>query len=289
MIPTPLYDSLSSDYDRFVNWPSRLAFEMPFIESQLVSLPQPSGRPLRILDAATGTGMHVLELAHRGYTADGADISQGMVDQARQNVAIGRSRTTFVRLPANNRSAPEAGLPSPQFRVAGFGSLANAFSDTLPYDAVLCLGNSLPHLLSLTEVESALADFTACLHPGGLLIIQNRNFDAVMLKRERWMDPQSYQDLDETGAPREWLFLRFYDFLPNRLIEFHVLTLKRQGAGTWQQKIDSTHLYPLQSPELHKALHDSGFETVTLYGGMNASPFDPLTSPNLVLTARLPL
>jgi SAM-dependent methyltransferase len=277
-----MYDSLSSDYDRFVNWPSRLAFEMPFIESQLASLSHSSDRPLRLLDAATGTGMHVLEFVRRGYAADGADISQGMVEQARQNAAIGWS------VPAYTFTAPEPGLASPRFRVAGFGSLAAAFSDTLPYDAVLCLGNSLPHLLSPAEIERALADFAACLRPGGLLLIQNRNFDSVMLKRERWMEPQSYQDLDEIGAPREWLFLRFYDFLPNRLIEFHILTLQRQGGGAWQQRIDSTHLYPLQSPELHKALHDSGFETVTLYGGMNASPFDPLTSPNLVLSARLP-
>jgi glycine/sarcosine N-methyltransferase len=281
MNPTPMYDSLSADYDRFVNWPSRLAFEMPFIESQLAALPKPPDRPLHLLDSATGTGMHVLELARRGFAADGADISQGMIEQARQNAAIGRS------VPAYSRTARESGLATPQFRVAGFGDLASAFSDSLPYDAVLCLGNSLPHLLSLSEIERALTDFAACLKPGGLLLIQNRNFDAVMLKRERWMEPQSYQNLDETGASHEWLFLRFYDFLPNHLIEFHVLTLERQASQPWQQKIASTHLYPLQSPELHKAMHNSGFETVTLYGGMNASPFDPLTSPNLVLSARL--
>ncbi len=153
---------------------------------------------------------------------------------------------------------------------------------------MLCLGNSLPHLLSLVEVERALSDFAACLKPGGLLLVQNRNFDAVMLKRERWMEPQSYQEVDAAGNLQEWVFLRFYDFLPDHRIEFHVLTLQRQDGQPWQQKIDSTHLYPLRSPELHKALHDSGFETVTQYGGMNASPFDPLTSPNLVLVARLP-
>ncbi len=279
---TPMYDSLSSDYDRFVNWPSRLAFEMPFIESQLAALPKPPDHPLRILDAATGTGMHVLELAHRGYIADGADLSQGMIEYARRNAAIGRS------VPAYSRNALESALASPQFQVAGFGELAAAFRDSLPYDAVLCLGNSLPHLLSLVEVERALSDFTACLKPGGLLLIQNRNFDAVMLKRERWMEPQSFQEVDAAGNPQEWVFLRFYDFLPDHRIEFHVLTLQHQDGQPWQQKIDSTHLYPLRSPELLKALHDSGFETVTQYGGMNASPFDPLTSPNIVLVACLP-
>ncbi len=109
-----MYNSLSSDYDRFVNWSSRLAFELPFIESQLAYLPKSPGQPLRILDAATGTGMHVLELAHRGYIADGADLSQGMIEQARRNAAIGRS------VPSYSRTAPESGmtrLPIPRRRL----------------------------------------------------------------------------------------------------------------------------------------------------------------------------
>mgnify|MGYP001111050835 CR=1 FL=1 len=36
MLATPLYDDFD-DYDRFVNWPSRLAYELPFIEKQLAS------------------------------------------------------------------------------------------------------------------------------------------------------------------------------------------------------------------------------------------------------------
>ncbi|MBP1694600.1 MAG: hypothetical protein H6Q37_2483, partial [Chloroflexi bacterium] len=32
-----MYDSFSSDYDRFVNWSSRLNFELPFIEECLTA------------------------------------------------------------------------------------------------------------------------------------------------------------------------------------------------------------------------------------------------------------
>ena len=40
-----MYDSLSKDYDYFVNWPERLAYELPFIEAQIESVrrEQPSG------------------------------------------------------------------------------------------------------------------------------------------------------------------------------------------------------------------------------------------------------
>ena len=46
----PAYDAFSSEYDRFVNWDNRLAFELPFLERQLTALGGPRG--LRVLDAA---------------------------------------------------------------------------------------------------------------------------------------------------------------------------------------------------------------------------------------------
>ena len=35
-----MYNAFSVNYDRFVNWQERLAFELPFLESQLQSLVQ---------------------------------------------------------------------------------------------------------------------------------------------------------------------------------------------------------------------------------------------------------
>jgi ubiquinone/menaquinone biosynthesis C-methylase UbiE len=51
-----MYDAFSEDYDRFVNWESRLASEMPFIERLLQPL-EKDGQPVRVLDAACGTGI----------------------------------------------------------------------------------------------------------------------------------------------------------------------------------------------------------------------------------------
>ena len=63
-----MYDSFSSDYDRFVNWPSRLEAELPFIQAQL-----DAAGARRVLDAACGTGRHAIALAERGYATAGAD------------------------------------------------------------------------------------------------------------------------------------------------------------------------------------------------------------------------
>jgi SAM-dependent methyltransferase len=256
-----MYDSLSKDYDYFVNWPERLAYELPFIQAQIQSAAGDS-HPARVLDAACGTGMHAIALAQRGYAAAGADLSAGMIERAVANAASTGVQATF--------------------QVAGFGALAGLFSG---YDALLCLGNSLPHVLNLSELAKTLADFAACLRPGGLLLVQQRNFDAVLAQRARWMKSERAQ---RTGE-QEWLFVRFYDFDPDGRLTFNIITLARTGQADWQQKVDSTRLYPLRRDELVSALETAGFEQIACYGSLSSEPFDPHSSGNLVVSGRVPL
>ncbi len=249
-----LYDALSDDYDRFVNWESRLAYEMPFIER---ALRQVGAR--RVLDAACGTGMHAIELARRGYTVVGADLSAPMIERARENASAAGVEVRFV--------------------VAGFGKLVDRVGSQ--FDAVLCLGNSLPHVPSARDLGEALVNFAAVLRPGGLLLIQDRNFDAVLARRERFMGPEAHREGD-----REWLFIRFYDFNPDGMITFNMVILHRNAEGKWSQKVEATELRPLVYSELSASLAVAGFTGIVCYGDMEGAPFDPDRSPNLVVTAR---
>ena len=248
------YDNFSFDYDRFVSWPGRLAIEMPFLERKL----HETGAR-RVLDAACGTGMHAIALAQVGFETVGADLSDGMISRAREN-------------------AQAAGLNLP-FKTAGFGNLAATFGPE-SFDALLCLGNSLPHLLTAELLFQTLTDFARCLKPGGLAIIQNRNFDAVMAARQRWMEPQAAHE-----GQVEWLFQRFYDFEVDGSLTFNIVTLRRENGGDWKQSIQSTPLRPLLAVELQNVFQAAGFESVTLFGGLTGSAFDPSTSGNLVITA----
>ena len=254
-----MYDQLASDYDRFNNWGNRLPVELPFIEKTLKSAPLQKDKPIKVLDAACGTGMHTLALAKLGYAVNGADLSTPMIEKARANAA---SANVSVR-----------------FESAGFGNLAAAFGEGA-FDGLLCLGNSLPHLLTPAALQSALVDFARCLRPGGVLLIQNRNFDAVMDSRQRWMDPQTFRDNEH-----EWVFMRFYDFEPDSIIRFNMVTLKRPLGGEWLSEAVSTRLAPQLLADLNKALLDSGFTNVWAYGSMTGEPFESLSSGNLVLAA----
>lgn len=256
------YDDFSQDYDRFVNWESRLAAEMPFLEHLLGQINTGHAQPLSVLDAACGTGMHAIALARKGYRAAGADYSQGMVAAAQAN-------------------AQKLGMHL-LFKHAGFNEIKRVFEHeaNFPFDAITCFGNSLPHLTTREEIKEALKDFADSLRPGGLLVLQNRNFDAVMAKRERWIGPQSYS---ENGS--DWLFLRFYDFDPDGLISFNIVRLKREAGGEWKQALSTVRLYPLLKEEMLELLDETGFSQAETYGMMKDIRFDPMASENLVIAA----
>ena len=254
-----MYETLSSDYDRFVDWENRLSYEMPFIEKIVRQIQGNDDQRLKILDSACGTGMHAIALARFGHRVSAADLFPQMVAVSRQNAA-------------------KAGV-SVRFESAGFGQLAAAFS-TEKFDLVLCMGNSLPHLLSAGELDTALRDFSACLRPGGMLLIQNRNFDLVMQRRERWMEPQTHLE-----GKTEWIFQRFYDFQDNGLIQFNIVTLKNENNHGWHSSVATTHLRPQFYAELSIALAAAEFGDVRAYGSMAGDAFSPDTSGNLVLTA----
>ncbi|MDO9545474.1 MAG: class I SAM-dependent methyltransferase [Pelolinea sp.] len=256
------YDGFSTDYDRFVNWKERLLVEMPFIQEQLLIIQSGTDHPLRILDAACGTGMHAIALAKEGSEMSGADISPEMIKKAQKN-----TRAAQVNV---------------DLKPVGFGDLEQAYmnSNFHPFDVLICLGNSLPHLLSPDEILAALKDMAACLRPGGMLLLQNRNFDAVMAEHNRWQGLQSYKE-----GSQEWLFLRFYDFDPDGLITFNIFRLHKGENEIWTQKVSTTRLFPLKQEILLPLLEKAGFHQLSCFGKMEASMFDPEKSGNLVVTA----
>jgi len=162
------------------------------------------------------------------------------------------------------------------FVQAGFGQLTDRVGGE--FDGLICMGGSLSHVLSAQALEETLADFAAMLRPGGVLVIQQRNFGRVCRPRQRFMPLQTYQADD-----REWILFRFYDF-GEELITFNMVTLERKG-GRWDYRVQATELRPIFQRELAGLLGRAGFEGVTCYGNLRGEPFDPETSGNLVAVA----
>jgi len=246
---TDLYDNLAQSYDLLISWGPRLRREKPF----LTSIFRQYG-VRRILDTACGTGMHAIAFHDWGYFVVGADISDKMIEKARQNA--GDRKIEFVK--------------------AGFTDDVVGM-----FDAVTCLGNSLPHVLTDEDLEKSLASMYDAILPGGVLIIHGNNYDRILARQERFM-PLAHRKV----GGREFLFLRIFDFHGDTLT-FNVITLVNQ-AGEWRMFPDSSTHRALTRDLLVGMIEKVGFLNPQVFGGFGGESFDRLESDNLIVVARRP-
>ncbi|HAR44805.1 MAG TPA: class I SAM-dependent methyltransferase, partial [Nitrospiraceae bacterium] len=73
--------------------------EVDFIEKEIGR-----NRSLRILDVGCGTGRHSVELAKRGYAVTGIDLSEALLNKARQKAAAAGVTASFIRNDARDLS-----------------------------------------------------------------------------------------------------------------------------------------------------------------------------------------
>jgi len=252
--PTDFYDALAPMFDVMTDWDARLASEGPFLKSIL----EEAGAK-RVLDAACGSGGHALWLARQGYEVTGADVSPVMIALARQKAAADGFGVPFV-----------------------VSDLANLQTATI-YDAVLCLGNSLPHLLTQDDLVAALRGMAGLLRTGGALVLQNLNYDLRWQGQPRWFMAQGGV-LDG----QEVLVWRFADYdAPAGRIAFHI-ALFRKDAPNWKVEVHTTPHRPLFRADLLAALTEAGFIEPCTHGRMARpeEPFDMSHSGDLVVVAK---
>jgi glycine/sarcosine N-methyltransferase len=247
----PLYDEFSENYDVMVSWGERLKREEPFFRWVFDEV-----GARRVLDVGTATGGHAVHFARMGLEVVAVDPSAEMVRIAGEQ-ASGQSGVRFLQ--------------------AGFGQLQERVGGE--FDVVTCLGNTLPHAVTREELDRALADMAAVLRPGGILVVQQLNYDRILAEQRRFLGVSS-----GTRDGTEHLFFRFYDFDDVQL-NFNVVTFKRGPEG-WAFQVGSTPLRAIRQGELSESLEQAGFGRVRWYAGYDRSDFDSASSNDLVLVAE---
>lgn len=155
------YDDLAEYYDLiFEDWNGSMSRQGTAI-AQLIKqeLRGPAASPgsLRILDAACGIGTQALPLAARGFRVTGRDLSPAAV-------------TRMGREAAARGVTVDGG-------VADMRSLLATVS--IPFDAVLAFDNSIPHLLTDSDILAAFQQFKQALRPGGVCLCSVRDYNLV--------------------------------------------------------------------------------------------------------------
>ena len=243
------YNEIAQNYDEFTNLSAREAGIQTFLDNV-----QNRTGFASMLDAACGTGSHVVKSAQMGKRAVGADISAGMIEQSRAKAEMADVQAQWVLCPMQELAGNVEGR----------------------FDLILCLGNSIPHILKQAELSQTIAGFTRLLNSGGVLLLHLLNYTKILAEQKRIVAVNRVGD-DE--------YIRFYDFA-GELINFNLLKISFQGTKN-RHRLISTPLFPYTAGQLGDCLLEKGFAEVNIYGDLQFTPFDEKTSDAVLLEARI--
>jgi glycine/sarcosine N-methyltransferase len=142
-----------SRWDELIDWDKRAVGEGSFFTDLLLRAGVCS-----VLDVSTGSGFHAVQLRKAGFRVRASDGSQTMVDRAKVNFA-----RHGVDIPIG--CCDWLGLDPARLGI---------------FDAVVCLGSSFCHVFDEDERLAVLRRFHSLLRPGGLLVVDQRNFQAIL-------------------------------------------------------------------------------------------------------------
>jgi glycine/sarcosine N-methyltransferase len=247
------------DYRRLIAWEKRIAREEPFLRALLDEAPERS-----LLDVGCGTGEHVAHFAKGGVRALGVDASESMIEKAREHEARGEGR----------------------FLLGDATALPEALAEEPPFGLAICLGNMLPHLREETALHALADGVHRVLRPGGLFLLQLLNYRRILQAGVRHL-PVNVTAGEKEGE--EIVFLRLLRAVSERSLLFFPTTLVLEAENEDEPvRVASSRrveLRPWGAEDLSAMFAARGW-SVRPYGGMAGEPFEPASSPDLVLVAR---
>ena len=209
-------------WDELINWKQRAKSEGRFFIDVLKARGKRS-----VLDVATGTGFHSVQLLKAGFDVFSVDGSAEMLAKAFENgcqhgVVLKTVHTDWRWL---NRG------------VHG------------KFDAIICLGNSFTHLFDENDRRRALAEFYAGLKHDGILIIDQRNYDRIL--DGGFSSKRKYYYCGEQVVARP---VHIDDGLAR--FEYSFPDGSRHNLN----------MYPLRKRYMRRLLREAGFQQIHSYG-----------------------
>ena len=238
--------------DEFIDWPKRLAAERPLLEWVLADAPVKL-----VLDLGCGVGRHARLLAGLGYEVVGIDGSEDVLERAQ-----------------------DEGLPEGvQLLLAEMGAVEMAVRGQ--FGAAVCLGNTLPYLLSTESLSRMLTGLRRRLLPGAPLLLQVLNYDRIFAAAE-------------PALPVEWIpsaggelkIVREVEPRPDGIVLHTTSAMRGEDP---QMEVVGTHANLLRGwrrAELEVLLDVARFSIREIYGNMQMAAFDEDQSLELVIVGN---
>jgi len=209
-------------------------------------------RPMKILDAACGSGNQMLCFAKRGLSCFGFDINPDMVTLAREKLSEYKNSVV---------------------KEGSFGMMRQLF-DT-KFGLILNLGNSLVHVPK-KEAEFFVSQAAEMLNKNGMLLLQILNYDHILEEKIEELPPLILENEDLS-------FKRFYGFTENEKIMF---TTKIDVPSKGIAFSHTIPLYPLKKAELLEMLKRAGLTVMGTFPGFVGKKFEPDSDAIVVMAKK---
>lgn len=219
------------NWDKLIGWEGRRKSESGFFHRLLNAYGVET-----VADIACGTGFHSVVLAEDGFKVTACDGSANMIERTKLNVA--QSDVELV-----------------DTRVADWRELHKVFGPEA-FDALVCLGNAFTHLFEHESRRDALESMFKALKPGGMLILDHRNYDSIL--------DEGYSSKHEFYYTGNGVDAR--PIIISRTMCKFQYTFPNGDRHTLQ-------MYPLRQNYMSHLLEDAGFVDVNRYGDFER-PYD---------------
>lgn len=214
--------SFVEKWDELIDWHARAESEGRFF----IELLKARGKT-KVLDVATGTGFHSVQLLDAGFDVTSVDGNAAMLAKAFDNAKARHfiMQTVHADWRWLNRE------------VHG------------KFDAIICLGNSFTHLFDEQDRRRALAEFYAALKHDGVLILDQRNYDGILDQGFQSKHKYYYCGDDVVAEPEhvDEGLARFQYSFPDGS-QYHL------------------NMFPLRKNYTRRLLQEAGFPRVKTYG-----------------------
>jgi glycine/sarcosine N-methyltransferase len=205
------------------------------------------------LDCACGTGVHTEILAREGFDVVGSDLSDSMLEVARSKLSAAGLAVDFYK--SSWRDLPGV-VP---------GS----------YDAVICMGNSLPLEPDGEAIAGSLRGMYAMLNEGGVLLVSNTNADRQLARMV---------GLEVVEPEPECFLLLVRDFEDGRTANRYFFIDTAGGEPSMRHY--RFELLNLTVEKMESFTRLAGIDKYTLYGEKDFTPYSRLESERLILVAE---
>lgn len=227
-----LFAEMWGDY---IDWEKRRKGENSWLVKQLKKY-----NCQKVFDSCLGEGCDSIYLIKEGFDVTSNDIDELIIQKALEN-----AKKQNVQLKITNLDWRELTKEIPEES----------------FDAVLCLGNSLTCLFGQKNQIIALKQFYTILKDGGILIVDERNYQYILDNRDKILKG----DYRYSGK-----YIYCGKCIHSRPIEIEDNKIKYELYDERTKKKSFFIVYPFKRGELKKLLEESGFQKIEQYSDYQA-------------------